>query len=391
MKKILSILNVSNRENIGSDSGVIFHSLLFPECRKRKYKVTVAAPFEIKIDGIDYVFIESGKNKYDVRFRFDWDAYTELIEKTEPDIIFCHQIEQCANIRALLISLGLSQKIKLVTYYHYLPAMELIDDEITWDPSLNHDGLAEIIFFKVLSALKTSDLFFVTSEYSKQFLIHLAKKYNFSFDKQKIVIMPPPADPFFELRKPIGFRESQNTILYSSRLYEQYGTDFLIELIEHYNNSGVKFIVTDFFSNKSVERKKLDTKTEKYREYIKKQDNVIIRDDGDSRNIYRDEIIASSSLVLGPYRKNANWSMSMIDAFMMGIPGIGPDCASFPEFMPSNLIYNSKEDAIRLIDRLLSDKNFWVNASEQCRQSYQRFMPREIARIFFNSIEKHEK
>ena len=201
--------------------------------------------------------------------------------------------------------------------------------------------------------------------------------------------MPPPADPFLELKKPIGYRDNQKTILYSSRLYEQYGTDFLIDIIKHYENSNIKFIVTDFFSQKSQERKGLDTKTEEYREFLRNQDNVIIRDDGDNRSTYRDDIVANASLVLGPYRKNANWSMSMIDAFMMGIPGIGPSCASFPEFMPSNLIYDNKDDAIKLIDKLLFNKDFWERASEQCRKSYQRFMPNEIAQIFFSALEQH--
>jgi len=240
-----------------------------------------------------------------------------------------------------------------------------------------------------LSALKASDIFFVTSEYSKNFLASLAQRYNFPFDIRKVVVMPPPADPFFKIEKPIRFRENQKTVLYSSRLYEQYGTDFLIEIIEHYKNSDVKFVVTDFFSNKSVERKKLDPKTEEYKKFLRNQDNVIIRDDGDNRQIYRDEILTSASLVFGPYRKNANWSMSMIDAFMMGIPGIGPNCASFPEFMPLNLLYNNKKDAVDLLNRLLTDKDFWESASDQCHQSYQRFMPSEIAQIFFNSLEQH--
>lgn len=388
--KILSILNVSNRDNIGSDSGVIFHSLLFSELQKHGYNITVAAPFDIKIKNIEYAYFEPGKNKYDVRFRFNWDDYRKLIEKINPDIIFCHQVEQCASIRALLVTLGLSDKIRLVTYYHYLPILDVVDENIVWDPSLNHSGLAEIIFLKVLSAVKLSDIFFVTSEYSKKFLIQTAKKYNVQIDVQKIVIMPPPADPFFEMKKAIKFRKNQKNILYSSRLYEQYGTDFLLEIIEHYKNSNVRFIVTDFFANKSAERTRLDTKTEKYREFLRSQDHVIIRGDGDNRQVYKNEIVANASLVFGPYRKNANWSMSMIDAFMMGIPGIGPNCASFPEFMPSNLIYNNKETAISLIDKLLFDKNFWIKSSEQCHQSYQRFMPKEIVGIFINALKKYE-
>ncbi len=386
--KILSILNVSNRENIGSDSGVIFHSLLFPECKKRGYEIIIAAPFEVNVGGTKYVFHESGKNKYDVRFRFEWDAYKSLIENTNPDIIFCHQAEQCANIRALLVALGLSQKIKLITYYHYLPAMEIVDDTVIWDSSLNHEGLAEIIFLKVLSALKTSDLFFVTSAYSRDFLFKLADKYNCSYDKEKVVVMPPPADPFFEFKEPVKFKKGLNTVLYSSRLYEQYGTDFLIDIIGHYKDSDVQFIVTDFFSQKSQERKKLDAKTEEYRQFLRNQKNVIIRGDGDNRQIYRDEIVAKASMILGPYRKNANWSMSMIDAFMTGVPGIGPNLASFPEFMPLELLYNNKQEAIQLIDCLLSDESFWATSSDKCRKKYQVLMPKKIADIFFSALQK---
>jgi glycosyl transferase family 4 len=119
--KILSILNVSNRDNIGCDSGVIFHSLLFQECARRGHMVHVAAPFDTAIAGTQHVFHEPGTSKYDVRFRFEWDKYWELIEQTDPDVVFCHQVEQCASIRALLVTMGLSQRVRLVTYYHYLP------------------------------------------------------------------------------------------------------------------------------------------------------------------------------------------------------------------------------------------------------------------------------
>ena len=383
--KILSILNVSNRENIGSDSGVIFHKLLFPECIREGHEIVVASPFEAEIDGAVNVFHEPGKSKYDVRFRFDWDRNKELIELTRPDIIFCHQIEQCANLRALLITLGLSDKVKLVTYYHYLPALAMEGSSIVWDPSLNHEGLAELILFKVLSALKSADIFFVTSQYSRDFLSVLANHYHVGFDKDRVVVMPPPADPFFELGEPVQFSKNK-TVLYSSRLYEQYGTDFLLEIIDHYKGSDVKFVITDFFANKSIERRSLDTKTEQYRNLLRQHDNIIVRDDGDIRKVYRDQILRSSTIVFGPFRKNANWSMGMVDAFMMGIPGIGPNFASFPEFMPPHLIYSDKNSAISLIDRLLDDEIFWNESAKVCRESYSDFMPHRVAEIFLKAI-----
>ena len=384
--KILSILNVSNRENTGSDSGVIFQRLLFTECIKDGHEVVVASPFEVEIENVQNVFYEPGRSKYDVRFRFDWDKNRELIESINPDIILCNQIEQCANFRALLVTLGLSTQIKLATYYHYLPVLEIRERTVVWDPSLNHEGLGELILLEVFGALKSADVFFVTSEYSRNSIFALADLYNISFDDDKIVIMPPPADTFFETQKTVRFDPAKRAVLYSSRLYEQYGTDFLLDIIKYYSSRDVKFIITDFFPNKSTERKKLDTKTELYREFLRYQRNVVVRSDGDMRIIYRDEILRSSSMVLGPYRKNANWSMGMIDAFMMGIPGIGPDFASFPEFIPPQLIYTDKASAIALIDRLLTDERFWNEASGICKTSYSAFLPRNVADLFLDAV-----
>ncbi|MHA7773852.1 glycosyltransferase [Roseibium sp. M-1] len=384
--KILSILNVSNRENTGSDSGVIFHRLFFNEILNRGHEIVIASPFEVQVRGAQHLFFEPGKNKYDVRFRFDWDRNKEIVEALNPDVIFCHQIEQCAGWRALLVTLGMSGKTKLTTYYHYLPALDMEKGAVVWDPSLNHSELAELILFRVFGALKSSDVFFVTSNYSRNFLFRLAKNYNLSINKEKIVIMPPPADPFFIVDPPMKFDPGRKTILYSSRLYEQYGTDFLLDILEHYKGTDVKFLITDFFANKSAERKKLDPKTETYRTFLKQHENVLIREDGDNRPTYRDEILANSSIVLGPFRKNANWSMGMIDAFMMGIPGIAPNFASFPEFTPRSLLYSDKKCAVELIDRLLADPAFWEASSRTCSNSYEDFLPHKIADIFLEAV-----
>jgi glycosyltransferase involved in cell wall biosynthesis len=265
--------------------------------------------------------------------------------------------------------------------------MEVSEDAVIWGPSLNHDGLAQVIFLKILGSLQAADIFFVTSEYSRDLVRTLAARYNCHIDANKITIMPPPADPFFQIEQPIAFKRGENTVLYSSRLYEQYGTDFLLSIIDHYKDSSVRFIVTDLFSNKSVERKRLDARTEQYRQFLRHHKNVIVREDGGCRKTYRDEIVAQAYMVLGPYRRNANWSMSMVDAFMAGVPGIGPHFASFPEFVPSGLLYHDKKSAIELIDRLLSDEAFWTASSQRCLRSYQRFLPNRVVDIFFKALE----
>ncbi len=386
--KILSIINISNLENIGSDSGVIFHRTLFTECVKLGYEIVIASPVDLNIANTKHIKHEVGKSKYDVRFRFDWDRNKELLLKIRPDVLICHQIELTSHYRALLTTTGLNH-IKLLSYYHYLPMMEIKGDEIIWDPSLNHNGLAEIIFFNIISAIKTADVLFVTSMYSRKMLIDCCAKYHITIPQEKIVVMPPPADPFFLLDKPMLTQcLNSNTVLYNSRLYEQYGTDFLIEIIEHFKNTNVKFMVTDFFQNKNGERKKLDIKTEWYRNYLKEHPNVVVRYDGDIRHVYRDEIIANSTVVFGPYRKNANWSMGMIDAFMMGVPGIAPRFASFVEFVPDSLLYDTKKEAIFLLEKILQDDKFRLNTIDQCKEIYSKFLPEKIAKIFFLVVKK---
>jgi hypothetical protein len=97
----------------------------------------------LAVESTRHVFYEPGRSKYDVRFRFDWEAYENVIEETRQDVIVCNQLEQCVSMRAILVTVGWSKRIKLLTYYHYIPVMELHGQSIIWDPSLNHEHLGE--------------------------------------------------------------------------------------------------------------------------------------------------------------------------------------------------------------------------------------------------------
>lgn len=386
--KILSILNVSNREKIGCDSGVIFHRLFFGELIKNGYQCAIASPIKLHIPKIKDIFNEPGKNKYDVRFRFDWDYQKKMIEQQKPDILFVNQIELVSNYRALITTLDLN--IKIATYYHYIPIFEIKHGKIIWDDSLNHSGLAEVILFRIVSALKTSDYFFVTSQYSKKLLIQACNIYNVEISKAKIRVLPCPADIYL-INNNISIFPKKKTILYNSRLYKQYGTDFLIDIIDYFYKKNYKFIVTDFFSKTNKERKKLDKNVEKYRSILKNKKNVIIRTDGDIRKIYKNEILKKASICMSAYRKNANWSMGAMDCMSMGIPVICPNFASFPEFTPHLLLYNNKGEAIALIYKLLHDKLFWLKCSKLCKEKVKKFYPKVMVKKFIRFLNDYAK
>lgn len=121
---------------------------------------------------------------------------------------------------------------------------------------------------------------------------------------------------------------------------------------------------------------------DEYRKRIKRMRNIIIRKDGDRREIYKNDIVLQSDLGIGPYRVNANWSMSAVDCLGLGIPVVCPNIATFPEFVPKKLLYNKRNEAIMLINKLLSNRKFWEKCSEESRQKVLEFLPKVMVKKF---------
>lgn len=269
------------------------------------------------------------------------------------------------------MTLGL--KTKLVTYCHYWPVFQIANDgHIEWDSSLNHSELAEVILLRILGAFRSSDHFFVTSQFAKSLLLQVGQIYNFRIEPEKAHILPCPADPLFisqSPRKHLGGK----TVLYNHRLYKQYGTEFFIDLASHFEGAGVQFVVTDFFSARNAARRSLDPNVDEYRAILSTMRNVIVREDGHIRAIYRNDIVDKVDMGVGPFRLNANWSMGAVDCLGLGIPVACPNIASFPEFVPEELLFCSKAEAIALIERLISDKGFWTVCSRKAQLKAAEF------------------
>jgi hypothetical protein len=169
-------------------------------------------------------------------------------------------------------------------------------------------------------------------------------------------------------------------------LYKQYGTEFFIDLVSYFENSGMAFMVTDFFSKRNALRKGLDQHVDLYRSKLDAMKNVKMRKDGHIRNVYKHDIVAKTDLGIGPLRYNANWSMGAVDCLGLGIPVICPNIASFPEFVPKELLFENKEEAIALINRLLNDRGFWKKCSRKGQQKVKQFSADKISVKFLNVL-----
>jgi hypothetical protein len=383
--KILSFLNLSNREKPTMDSGAILHKIFFSELVLRGWECALASPIYFNIDGVKDVYYNPGESKYDVRFRFEWNKVSEIVEGFKPDYIFVHQVELAANFRALVETLGLETKI--LTYWHYMPVVEIIKDKVIWDESLNHANLAEIILLRTFEAVKVSDLFFVTSEFSRKTLFKLLDMYKISLDRNKIFVLNPPVDNEFISFEPLTFKNSKQ-IFYSSRIYKHYGADFLVDIIDNFKKFNLTFVLSDFFRNRNITRVRLDASVATYKRILKSNKRVELTDEGCNRFFYKHNLLLNSDIVLAPHRKNANWSMSSLDAMGLGIPVIAPNFACYPEFIPKELLYNSKEEAVALIQKLLKERKFWNETSNKCMEISKGYLSKIIVDRFLQGLKK---
>lgn len=351
-------MNVSNIDNINCDSGYIFQIQLGNSLLTLGHEFTLVIPAKIKNDLIKHKFYGFGTNKFQVRFSFDWVKITTIINEIKPDVIISNQPELSSNIKAIMLSENL--KSKLYTYVHYYPFTVLSNGNILFDPSLNNGNFCESIIFSFVAGLLASDKILVHSKYAKHLLNALCNYYNIGLKKKEIIVLPPPFDRFISKGEKT---ENGNGVLYNHRLYKQYGTDFLIDFAKTIETKfDWKIIITDILTNRNLNRKLLDTSVDKFKTELSTLSNIVIREDGNNRKIYRD-IICTSKISLAPYRKNCTWSMSVIDCMSAGIPVIAPNFAWFKEFIPKELLFDSKEGLIKLSKKLFDDRFFYSDMS----------------------------
>lgn len=378
--KVLSIINISNYEDILSDSGFIFNYILASMFVKDKSEYAIVLPSQVKscekFANCKIYYSDIGTTKYESRFCFNWNNFKKIILDFEPDLIFLNQCELTAALKGLLISIK-KENIKILTYCHY-PALHIDENNNPiLDTSLNNNNLGQNIIFNILSAVNIADIFVIQSQFAKNLLFNYAKKHNFNFNKN-INVIPPPLDEALYNPKPIGLKKygkEEFLAVYNHRLYKTYGADFIIKLIQ--NNPQNKFIVCNPMANRSKERNNYNsTPVENYEKLVSMQ-NVIGVNGSESREKYK-ECLQYGQVGIGCYRKACVWSMSVIDCFCVGIPVIAPNFAAYVEFVPEFLRFNNIQEASQLLQKLSSDKNFYKQAIKESREILKKLTPSHI-------------
>lgn len=384
--KILSYLNVSNVDDIESDSGYIFNYTIAAEFLSKGIEFDIIVPQELsgklnKISSGHQHFIKMGHTKYEVRYNFAWTEVKKLIVQMHPDIFFLNQAELTSHVKALLVETGLDKATKIVSYCHY-PALHISAmGETCVDSSLDNGGLAEDIIGNLYSAVNIADLFFVQSHFAKQLLENYANAIGYKL-KKEIMVLPPPYDN--RLFQAPNNAKKKNTILYNHRLYDSYGTKEFIEFVK--KNQDLVFLVTDPMMNRGTDRSRYNISPMTNRLALQELDNVEILD-GSNRMDYI-QAIDSCKIAIAPYRRACVWSMAVIDCFCRGLPVIGPNFASFNEMIPDFLRYETVSKERLLVDKLLREPDFWMDSVNSCKLLLKRISPSTIVEAIMYQIDR---
>lgn len=362
--KLLYIVNEStNGKSHSFDSGVFIASKVGEELYRR---------------GVDVFFVGSSAfcskkrknrcfsllhnvNKFSVRFDFDYDGFRSVLKRVKPDVIFVNQVEQAAGVYVCAVS-DLHLESSIFSYIHYTPVYHILEDTILWDKSLNSHNIAPIIFSRHLEAVHVSKLVFLPSAFSKTLFIDAIKISGSEVEFDKLKVLYPPID----LRDIERIRESIArppddvfNVIYNHRLYDHYGTKYIISLLDSYYNtldSDEKkrfkvYVTAPGLSGRTKEQNKHDNSPIRNLKELKKRPYVDVRLNLRKEDYYR--LIGQCHAGLAPLRPNAVWSISIVEVFAFGRPVVAPSFAVFPEM--------SRFGNIFLFDVSLSMKNGNLN------------------------------
>lgn len=181
--------------------------------------------------------------------------------------------------------------------------------------------------------------------------------------------------------------EGRATGIYNHRLYAHYGTARFTGLARRLvAEAPVRLTVMDLFGTRSPERVRLDPSPERHLEELATTDGVAIASDRGDRVRYRD-LLACAHFGIAPFRPGCPWSMSVIDCQAMGLPVIGPRTGWLAEHIDNELLFDTDEQAVRIVTRLATDPEFYLLHAKRAHASTTDLAPAAVAARYLEAIQ----
>lgn len=395
--KILTVIFPSNYPNFAADSIFAFNRILFSSLIESNAKVEVIAVGSSNMpeihEKVRIIRLDLGVSKFSVRFNFPWDEMRHILNDVRPDICLINMPEQSAAF-ALLIKEELHLNCKLISYVHYIPALPVQEiSEITYEASMNENGLCKIVLMRLLEGMIASDLTLIGSQFAVNLIRKVGKALlHDALDINPIQILPPPVD-----FKEVNIEQKQDvsepfSFVYNHRLYDDYGTKSLFfNLLTDIYEMDIKpftIIVTNPTEGRDPARSRLNPAVEENLAAIKSLPFVTVQH-FQNRSEYM-LCLKSSRAGLAPLKSHALWSMSVMDVLACGRPVLAFDIAAFSEMgLDKNLLAKDDLEFKNAFCSLLSRKDDDYLEREQQHYSSiaKQFSGTSIARRFMELIQ----
>ncbi|WP_329197614.1 glycosyltransferase family 1 protein [Streptomyces sp. NBC_01435] len=385
--RVLYLLNVSNSSQLTADSGFTFADLLAPALTDAGAEVTVASPVPVGDARVHFALTTSPSTKYRARFDPGMDALVTLFRDRRPEVVVANQIEAAPTIRAALLEAGVDALV--AGYCHYLPFSfaDTGTGTVELDPAMDDGGLGRSVLLAFAAGLAACDRVLVHSSTAASWTTAAAARAGVDLG-EKLHIVPAPRDVRL-VRDPADITppEGRATGIYNHRLYAHYGTARFTGLARRLvAEAPVRLTVMDLFGTRSPERVRLDPSPERHLEELATTDGVAIASDRGDRVRYRD-LLACAHFGIAPFRPGCPWSMSVIDCQAMGLPVIGPRTGWLAEHIDNELLFDTDEQAVRIVTRLATDPEFYLLHAKRAHASTTDLAPAAVAARYLEAIQ----
>lgn len=354
---MLYLLNVSNPDRLSADSGWLVADILASAFADRGTAFTIAGPAPVSDPRAARVAVPSPGTKYRARFGFDIAATAHAFGVVRPDVVVANQIENAPGVRAAMLEASVDAM--LAGYAHYVPYHLDPAGALHLDPSLDDGGLGHPVVLMFFAGLMACDRVLVHSGTAATWITDVADRLGLDL-ADRVRVVPPPADP--RLHRDTGpaaeVGAGMPVGIYNHRLYAHYGTGRFVDLAQQLVDAlPVRLQVTDLFGNRRPGRARLDASPDQYLARLRALDGVQVVSDQGRRDRYR-QLVGASAFGLAPFRPGVTWSMSVVDCMAMGVPVLAPRLGWLAEFADPALTFDHPEQAIALVEQLLTDPPF---------------------------------
>ncbi|WP_246561712.1 glycosyltransferase family 1 protein [Streptomyces roseirectus] len=383
-ERLLYLLNVSNPGHLSADSGFTFAELLTSAWADAGVEVTVGAPVPVGDERVRFVATASPATKYRARLAPDLDGLASVVREVRPQAVVVNQIEAAPAVRAALVEAGVDALV--AGYCHYLPFSFDNGERLCLDPSLDDGGLGRSILLAFVGGLAACDRVLVHSATAASWTSTVAARMGVDLG-EKLHVVPAPRDERL-VRDPSDalVPDGIATGVYNHRLYAHYGTREFTDLARRLTaGSPVRLTVLDLLGDRSPERIRLDSSPERFRAELASLDGVMVDSDRGDRLRYR-ELLAGAHFGLAPLRPGCPWSMSVIDCQGMGLPVVGPRTGWPAEHIADDLLFDTPDDAVRIVTRLATDPAFYLAQAKQAHDSTALLSPALVAARYLEAL-----